>query len=462
MFYSFCANYREEFFGMVLYDKWGRLSYVDKETRYLVKALAQSPKSLRWLQNAFVFLSPKKIEEFLLWGIVKGYIDIVHNATIDIGQDAMVALDGFSNEKVNYDKRLSRPITATIYPEQSCNQKCFFCFAHDNMTNHKKHLSDLEWQRIIATCIREKVTRLVILGGEPLLKPSLLLSIIRQACREIPVTLFTNGTAMGGISTDLAKELAQYPNLDIVFSIHSNDENIHDEIVGLKGAYRIAVQSLRNVSATQGNLISVNSVVLTKNIDTLFPFAKELNAIGIKNFTFSPFTPWGDNAAFQDYMIKPESLLRQFKMISSYLSDAGSNMDITCDIPYATGAQIPQIEYSGEVKDMLIRPCMGDANMIIDFNGDVYACNSVVGDLTYKITNLLQNQRIEDFWGNYKWPHSRLGDWNKDRVCKDCKERTICYGGCPLISEKIFGERGKGNPYCYKVSQDNRNRGDEL
>lgn len=442
------TNIRNENFGAIIYNRFGSLSYVDRETRSFISVLRSTPRSIVWLMENCPHEFKDKLQEFVIWGLKKGYIEIDGSSScVNVGERIVVE----RSISPNVYERLDTPITATIYPEYRCNQHCYFCFAQNNMKKNKTRLNQFEWEQIIEKCLDAQVTRLVILGGEPFINIDLLMAIIRKASPFIPITIFTNGTAGNGINNELVQELSCYTNVDLVFSIHSNDSQIHDLITGVPGSHKIALQSLKNICDYGTNIASVNCVMTPQNVDDILELAKKVAEIGAKEFAFTPANPCGLSSVSGLSGIAPNKVLNVFKTVQDWLIQTGCNMEITCDVPYATGAAKPVANYSGELVEMLTRPCVGDTNMIIDYDGGVYACNGVVGDEAYNIGNI-KTYDIKKKWRSYIWPLARRKDYINEVVCEKCERKNSCYGGCPLLALNVLGSVDRGNPFCYKVN----------
>lgn len=154
-------------------------------------ALSGLSQNSEWLMRNCPTEFKDKLQEFLVWGLRKGYIEIDDSST------GISANDIFHIERsggVDVYQRLVSPLTATLYPEYRCNQHCYFCFAQNNMQKMKANLSKFEWEQAVDKCLAAQITHLVILGGEPFINKELLMAIVKRATPFIPVTIFTNGT----------------------------------------------------------------------------------------------------------------------------------------------------------------------------------------------------------------------------------------------------------------------------
>ena len=118
MYYKLSANtnVRIENFGAIIYNRFGSLAYVDKETVGFVNALCHSPQSMEWLMKNCPDDLKNKLQDFMIWGLKKGYIEIDYTSIDTVKSDEIIAIE--SSSPANYIcERLKTPITATIYPE---------------------------------------------------------------------------------------------------------------------------------------------------------------------------------------------------------------------------------------------------------------------------------------------------------------------------------------------------------
>jgi MoaA/NifB/PqqE/SkfB family radical SAM enzyme len=122
-----------------------------------------------------------------------------------------------------------------------------------------KERSTAEWKTLIDKCREAGIPQLTFTGGEPTLRKDLV-ELVRHA--EWHVTrLNTSGI---NLSAELCKQLEK-ANLDgVQVTLHSDDHQIHDALVGKLGAWVQTVQGIQN--ALQAGLsVSVNTPLVKMN-----------------------------------------------------------------------------------------------------------------------------------------------------------------------------------------------------
>lgn len=436
IFYKFIGKMREEFFGAIVYDRHMQFQFVNKKAASIFKALKKGAHSYEWLKkNCETENIP--LDLILMWGIEKGVLSIEQGNEEERTSEKIV----FPPEPKTFENRFKYPYVASVYPVYECNQKCFFCFSDDSHAEREK-LSKDEWGKTLRQLVKNGVTQLVILGGEPFVVPELAFYMIECVSEYIPVTLFTNGTVHGGLKSEWIYKINNYDNLDIVVSIHGGTAKTHDKIVGVDGAYEICLASIKQLLANTRNRICVNMVVTKENYMEIDLLAEQLEKLGVHEFSFTPFAPWRGEEDFKKYMVDPEVIFECFHS----LKKKEMNIDLACGI---LAAKEISCESQVEVLEMINRPCKGDGTIHIDPYGDIYQCSHVVGDKTLSLGNV-KTVDIESVW-SIPWIYERSYKWNGNDICRKCNRREECFGECPMFAERFSGNRDFGSLNCKKI-----------
>ena len=171
-----------------------------------------------------------------------------------------------------------------LYVTSICNQKCEFCFYADSL--------NAEWGDGLSLEQMEKVSKslpncfqLTLTGGEPFIRKDLD-QIVHAFCTHsntLNLTFPTNGSLPDRIEAQLRKMLPAHPDcvFRIALSIDATEEK-HDEIRGMKGAFKKAEETFKRVQALQKefkNLVLVITTVASKynknNLRDFIDFATE-------------------------------------------------------------------------------------------------------------------------------------------------------------------------------------------
>jgi radical SAM protein with 4Fe4S-binding SPASM domain len=178
-----------------------------------------------------------------------------------------------------------------------CNLACRGCFAGfgdvsnvfevQNPQPGYRHTKDVEGPLILEE-LQEIIDQGVKLGaktvdliggGEPFMSKLFFPLAEHVVSRGLSVEVFTNGTL---ISPDYAKRMAELKILPFV-KLYSSRSWVHDQMVGVEGAWRKAVTGIENLlkvgyGSNDGLLISLETIVVRRNRDdlpTLWRWARE-------------------------------------------------------------------------------------------------------------------------------------------------------------------------------------------
>ena len=178
-------------------------------------------------------------------------------------------------------------LTCSVHPVRvACNLRCPFCFSKSSISSLKFDAVDwkrLDVERYYEFARQRGATRLVVTGGgEPLLKPAEVVSLIRRGRAFFEeVALFTNGSEL---TADLSQQLADAGLSYFCYSRHHHDDRRCRELMG-DGAPRLA----DFVAAAGGTKIRATCVMTKGWIDSPVKVNQYLETVmkyGIREFTF--------------------------------------------------------------------------------------------------------------------------------------------------------------------------------
>jgi cyclic pyranopterin phosphate synthase len=180
-----------------------------------------------------------------------------------------------------------RFLTCSVLPvRMACNLTCPFCFSKSSVSSLAREPAGLERLDIAGyyRFARERgATRLVITGGgEPLLRPELVVHLVREGRRVFDeITCFTNGTYL---TPELARRLADAGLSYLCWSRHAAGD---DENRALMGAGAPALEAF--VAAARPLRIRATCVMARGSVDDrgkAWAYVEALRAHGVREFTF--------------------------------------------------------------------------------------------------------------------------------------------------------------------------------
>jgi MoaA/NifB/PqqE/SkfB family radical SAM enzyme len=192
-------------------------------------------------------------------------------------------------------KTRKRVITrrGVIWLGQTCNQRCYFCYFINRIRDreHPEHaFMDLAKAKHICRTLREIYgnTAIDIQGGEPTIYPDIL--ELCRYCRDIGLypTLITNGLVLA--KPGRIEEYRDAGVRDFLVSLHGIGE-IHDEVVGIKGAYDKIMTAIGRMRDT-GFPFRLNCTMSKPVVPIIPEIAKhaiEYGAYAVNYIAFNPF-----------------------------------------------------------------------------------------------------------------------------------------------------------------------------
>jgi len=170
-----------------------------------------------------------------------------------------------------------------------CNLRCSMCGTwRKGIERSREELTTEEISRILDEAHALGARELILVGAEPLTREDLT-DIVRNAKRRgFPVHVVTNGTLL---TPALASELVSAGLDRVTFSIDGPPE-IHDEVRGRTGAFRLAAQGVRNLRAARDKtgssmpLIGMHCTISSTNADSITDVQEVAEDLGIKSLSY--------------------------------------------------------------------------------------------------------------------------------------------------------------------------------
>ncbi len=305
----------------------------------------------------------------------------------------------------------------------SCNLKCRFCYNHHKTTGETPltssySLLDKTLRRIFKVF---KVGQVTFTGGEPFMGERFGELVLTARLKGARVAVISNGNFAKEEKyiqlTKLGVKLFELP-------VHSYDPEIHDFMTRCKGSHAKSVSiitALQNCGATPAAVI-----VLTKfNAKNAGETVRYISTLGIKKIMLNRYNIGGEGVECPSEILPTKYQLQNAFQEISFEA-------LKCGISVFSGVCTPHcilnpkdyrgIHFSSCSFDFTKRP------ITIDYFGNLRFCNHspvVLGNIfTDSAEKILQNPELK------KW-ESLVPDF-----CKDCKEYSVCKGGCRAASQQ--------------------------
>jgi len=216
------------------------------------------------------------------------------------------------------------PLAVELNITNTCNFSCIHCSKDSKPIKFTTELSTEEILGIIDECAEVGVPELRFMGGEPFIHPGFLEFIKRAKEKGIfELRMSTNGWL---INDEVAQELSKYFE-SIQISVHGASPEIHDRIVGKKGAWE---QARKAVSLLNKNGVKVNIgfSVMRENVDDVLQMPNLALEWGVDSLGFLCLIPQGRGAQLKVW--STEEILKIGDKIKEIQCKLGSclNLDV--------------------------------------------------------------------------------------------------------------------------------------
>jgi MoaA/NifB/PqqE/SkfB family radical SAM enzyme len=201
-----------------------------------------------------------------------------------------------------------------LFTGYGCNIKCKFCFYKDS-----KHIDikDKIYQQL-EQGKRFGIRDWDISGGEPSILPywfEILDEMKEMGFRNI--ACITNGYKFA--NADFLKQSKEKGLNEILFSLHGSNEQIHDNMTGVKDSFNNLATAIDNAKC-YAMKIRINAVVTKDNYKNLPRIAEYANQIRPVAFNFLPFRM--ENSASKDNMVRYSGIVPYIKEAVGILDDS--------------------------------------------------------------------------------------------------------------------------------------------
>lgn len=194
----------------------------------------------------------------------------LHGNNISLNEGDILFIQPSGIATILYNSKSS---SNSILLTEKCNCRCIMC-PQPPKQKDAENLADLA-----ISCIElmpSDTKYIGITGGEPTMVWTELIKVLNACNQFIPsakIQLLTNGQILSNYYK--TQELVEIGgnNLFACVSIYSDVEDIHDDIVGLKGAFWNTIEGLYNLART-GILIELRTVINKFNYMRLSKFAE--------------------------------------------------------------------------------------------------------------------------------------------------------------------------------------------
>ncbi|MFC2085117.1 radical SAM protein [Bacteroidota bacterium] len=292
----------------------------------------------------------------------------------------------------------------------ACNLKCPFCEANAGKESVDE-LTTNDAKNLIDELKNMKTRRLVISGGEPLIRKDIFEIMEYANTKNIEIGLLSNGV-------NVKKHWDKLKNIKYFFFLTSIDgtKKYHDGIRELNNSFDAALESLEFFKSIKVPTRMIKTVVTPGNIDDIENIYNVIKSSAATRWEVSPVSVVGRAAENDKFSLNS----RQLQFLINFINN--TKTEFPADISESHS-------YLGCFQDWPIgKPFFCGAGLTrcaIMPNGEILGCNQIY-DLNKSEGNI-KNEKLSYIWkNNFK----SFRNNSKNKICNECKFWNSCQGGC--------------------------------
>jgi radical SAM protein with 4Fe4S-binding SPASM domain len=318
-----------------------------------------------------------------------------------------------------------------------CNNNCFYCFSPGGQTKANE-LTTEEAFKFIDQAADLGIPRLILSGGEPLMRPDFFELVKRMKDDGLGVKLATNFSLLNKEKIDKIDKLGVYA---IQAPIDSLDPKTYCAIRKCSiNQFNTVMKNIELIKDT--HLHTVVGCVLTKlNKDEpskLMEFCYDQN---IDTLTVYQPVPIG-HCTHKNLLTIPEYLEQVKKILDEF---------VTYDKKWLVEVEAPAFDsykwihqYSNKVNLNFAGCKAGRRVCAMTPEGNIIPCPCTDVSLFYQ--GNVRQQKLKDIWeGGFKLFRQ------PPKNCQGCKEYSRCMGGCRALAYGYTGRTDGIDPTCVKL-----------
>ncbi|MCP4764127.1 MAG: radical SAM protein, partial [archaeon] len=252
--------------------------------------------------------------------IIEDYKDLMEKLRMILSEDAICPVHGIGlTPKAIEDNEF--PLRVDFAITYNCNEKCSHCYIPENKLNKfPNELNTQEIKRVFDKLWDIGVPHIALTGGEATTRTDLLELLEYGQNKGFVMGVITNGRKFS--DKKFVKEAIK-SGLDYVqITLESNNPEIHDDMVGIIGAWEDTVRAIKNF-AEEKIFWMTNTTICEKNVNTIPDTINFLHNLGAKVFAMNGLIYSGKGKKFPFAIDETE-----FKPILENILDISDNLGL--------------------------------------------------------------------------------------------------------------------------------------
>ncbi|MBU3949618.1 MAG: 12,18-didecarboxysiroheme deacetylase [Proteobacteria bacterium] len=343
---------------------------------------------------------------------------------------------------------------------RQCNLKCIHCYAHAKSRPVDDELSTADGIKLIDDLAQFQVPVILFSGGEPLMRKDLSELAGYAVKKGMRAVISTNGTLITEQTAKILKEVG----LSYVGISLDGMEEINDRFRGVKGAFKQAMEGIRNCMDA-GIKVGLRFTVNKYNFDEIPKIFNLLEEMEIPRVCFYHLVYAGRGSKLVEEDLshsQTRSAVDTIIDLTQKLFDKGIQKEVLTVDNHSDGPYIylrllkENPKRAGEVLELLK---MNEGNNsgrgigCVSWNGDVHA------DQFWRHHSFgnIKERPFSQIWTDPSDPLLKQLKEKKNHVkgrCATCRWLDICAGNFRVRAEAITGDVWAPDPACYLTDQE--------
>jgi radical SAM protein with 4Fe4S-binding SPASM domain len=315
-----------------------------------------------------------------------------------------------------FSARPSAPYRMDLAVTYRCNNDCAHCY--NARERDFPELTTEQWFKILDQLWELGVPHIIFTGGE---------ATLRNDLPELIAHAESNGQ-ITGLNTN-ARRLSHEKYLQqlidagldhVQITVESCDEQIHDQMMRAKGAFKQTIQGLKNALASP-LYVMTNTTMLKTNVHKIPETLDFLADLGVPTIGLNALI-YSGHALTVGTGLKESELQPILDIATRKTSERGQRLIWYTPTQYC--------EFDPTANNLGVKGCTAALySMCIESNGNVLPCQSYYHPLGNMLTD-----SWDSIW-NHKLSVQLRERKNLPAKCETCPVVVECGGGCPLQFE---------------------------
>ncbi|MBI1792955.1 MAG: radical SAM protein [Chloroflexi bacterium] len=312
-----------------------------------------------------------------------------------------------------FSARPSAPYRMDLAITYRCNNDCAHCY--NARERNFPELDTRHWKLILDKLWELGVPHIVFTGGEATLRNDLPELIAYAESKGQITGLNTNARRLS--DEKYVQQLVDAGLDHVQITVESCDEQIHDQMMRAKGAFKQTIQGLKNVLNSK-LYVMTNTTMLRTNVHKIPDTLDFLADLGVPTIGLNALI-YSGHALTVGTGLKESELQPLLDIATRKTAERGQRLIWYTPTQYC--------QFDPTANNLGVKGCTAALySMCIESNGNVLPCQSYY----HPIGNMLADS-WDSIW-NHKLSVQLRERQNLPAKCETCPVVSECGGGCPL------------------------------